>query len=379
MIRTVITGLTTALLLTACVTPPPEEQLSRADEMYGGERERAEQSSRAEVPADVRAQLRRGIESPSRSDRVDLEEPRFAVQAREVPAADFFARLTNDSPFSIVVHPDVTGAVTLNLRDVTLQETLDVVQDIYGFDIRREGRIYRVFPAGLRTETISLNYLSLRRQGISQTSITSGGVAEQGGGGNTRQGAQGTYSGAAAAGPQQLPRQQGAGGAGGMGMTGQSGSMIMSESETDFWKDLESALRGVVGEGQGRSVVVSRQAGLATVRAYPHEIRAAKDFLASAERSLQRQVILEARIVEVELSERYQQGVDWTRLTSRIGDGVSEFSFSGGGVESGSLGGVIGMSFQNQTFSGMLEMLSTQGNVQVLSSPRVTATNNQKQ
>jgi len=152
----------------------------------------------------------------------------------------------------------------------------------------------------------------------------------------------------------------------------------MSESETDFWKDLESALRGVVGEGQGRSVVVSRQAGLATVRAYPHEIRAAKDFLASAERSLQRQVILEARIVEVELSERYQQGVDWTRLTSRIGDGVSEFSFSGGGVESGSLGGVIGMSFQNQTFSGMLEMLSTQGNVQVLSSPRVTATNNQK-
>ena len=162
------------------------------------------------------------------------------------------------------------------------------------------------------------------------------------------------------------------------GRSGQTGSTISSESETDFWQGLQDILEGIIGTDGGRRVVVSPQAGLATIRAYPHEIRAARDFLSAAEQSLQRQVILEARIIEVSLNESYQQGVDWSRITSRIGSGVTEFGFSGGSVDAPSLGGVFGLQFQNQTFNGMIEMLSTQGNVQVLSNPRVTATNNQK-
>lgn len=379
-------GLSTSILiacvmLSGCITKPPEQLADEADhalrtgDLRTGDRTPA--GARAQLPADVRNQLRQSTVASERT-RV-LEEPRFSVQARQVNAADFFAQLTNDSPYSLVVHPDVRGSITVNLRDVTLQEALDVVQDIYGFDIRREGRVYRVFPAGLRTETLSLNYLSLRRQGSSQTSVTSGGVADQQGGvRNNRGGGAATGS---ALGAGNIGNNLGGGlpaGGGMLGLSGQTGSSISSESETDFWEGLQNILEGIVGTDGGRRIVVSPQAGLATIRAYPHEIRAARDFLNAAERSLQRQVILEARIVEVSLNEGYQQGVDWSRITSRIGSGVTQFGFSGSSVDAGSLGGVFGLQFESQSFNGMIEMLSTQGNVQVLSNPRVTATNNQK-
>lgn len=375
-VRMSLSTLLACIILSGCITKPPEQLADEADQALRTGDQRSQAPSRLEgLPSDVRNELRQPLNDRAERSRL-LEEPRFSVQARQVNASDFFAQLTNESPYSLVVHPDVRGSITVNLRDVTLQEALDVVQDIYGFDIRREGRIYRVFPAGLRTETLSLNYLSLRRQGQSQTSVTSGGVADQQGGARGRnQGNLGlSNQGNLGSGPQGgLPA-----GGGATGRSGQTGSTISSDSETDFWKGLQEILEGVVGTGDGRRVVVSPQAGLATVRAYPHEIRAARDFLAAAESSLQRQVILEARIVEVSLNDAYQQGVDWSRITSRIGSGVTEFSFSGGSVDPSSLGGVFGLQFQNQTFNGMLELLSTQGNVQVLSNPRVTATNNQK-
>ncbi|MCC5855982.1 MAG: pilus (MSHA type) biogenesis protein MshL [Idiomarina sp.] len=374
--RYITMGLSASVLLTACISKPPEELSRDANEMLRPGEVRAETPQRRELPSDVRAQLREGMGGRDASVRAMLDEPRFSIQARQMPAADFFGQLTSESPYSVVVHPDVRGSITLNLRDVTLQETLDVVQDIYGYDVRREGRIYRVFPAGLRTETLTLNYLALKRRGMSQTAITSGGVADRGQNNRGAQGGQfGAYSGSDVVGGRGL--QQGIPGGGQIG-SGQTGSMISTESETDFWADLQSVLQGIIGEGEGRHVVVSPQAGLATVRAFPAEIRAARDFLQIAERSLQRQVILEARIVEVTLSDQYQQGVDWSRITTRIGNGLTEVSFGGASVDGGSIGGVLGMSFTNQTFNGMVELLSTQGQVQVLSSPRVTATNNQK-
>lgn len=366
------------IALSGCVTKPPEQLAREAEHaLRTGETDSSVQRtspSRSQLPAAVRQQLRQS--NSVANDRAQLlDEPRFSVQARQMNAADFFAQLTQDSPYNLIVHPDVRGSITVSLRDVTLQEVLDAVQDIYGFDIRREGRVYRVFPAGLRTETVSLNYLSLRRQGQSQTSVTSGGVADQ----QSGLGSRGNLSGALQRNNSEFGSMGGLPAGGGLtGRSGQTGSTISSESETDFWQGLQDILEGIIGTDGGRRVVVSPQAGLATIRAYPHEIRAARDFLSAAEQSLQRQVILEARIIEVSLNESYQQGVDWSRITSRIGSGVTEFGFSGGSVDAPSLGGVFGLQFQNQTFNGMIEMLSTQGNVQVLSNPRVTATNNQK-
>jgi MSHA biogenesis protein MshL len=137
----------------------------------------------------------------------------------------------------------------------------------------------------------------------------------------------------------------------------------------------------MLGEGDGKSVMVTPQAGLVTVRAMPKEIRAVKAFLDVSEEIIQRQVILEARIIEVALDDGYQQGINWGQILANSGSTDFQFSNSAGAIGnniSAALGNVTSLSFINKDFSGVLSLLSTQGNVQVLSSPRVTAINNQK-
>jgi len=158
-----------------------------------------------------------------------------------------------------------------------------------------------------------------------------------------------------------------------------NGSSITSESETDIWSELEEIIEGIIGEGNGRNVVVSPQAGLITINAYPSEIRAAKDFLSSAEERLQRQVILEARIIEVTLSDEYQQGINWQDVLGSAGSTAISYSLSGWLPNSSANGdGIFGISISDRNFNGVIELLQTQGNVQVLSNPRVSASNNQK-
>lgn len=361
------------VILTGCVSRPAEDLQRDASRMLEPGNVQAVDDSLPRLPDSVRQQMRASRDGLSTEAQALLDEPRFSVQARDVDVRDFFTELAAGTPYSLVLHPDVSGRLSLNLRDVTMTEALDTVEQIYGYDIRREGRIYRVYPADMRTITLQLNYLALQRFGSSQTSITSGGVAQM----NPQQGMLGgQYSGGGGQfgnqNMQQSPMLQGQ--QGGMsGRSGQSGSEISTQSVTDFWSDLEAALSGVIGEGGGRRVHVSPQAGIATIRAYPDEIRAARDFLASAERNLQRQVILEARIVEVELSDQFEQGVNWQAITSRLGGGTTTFSLGGNEISN-----AFSTSFSTNSFNGVLQLLQTQGNVQVLSSPRVTATNNQK-
>ncbi|MCC5879010.1 MAG: pilus (MSHA type) biogenesis protein MshL [Idiomarina sp.] len=371
--QTAITLCAAILVLSGCASKPNEELASDAERMLAPGEVRPVSGASQPPPDSVRQQLRASSAGLSAEAESLLNEPRFSVQARDVDARDFFAEIAEGTPYSLVLHPDVSGRLSLNLRDVTMAEALKTVEDIYGYDVRREGRIYRVYPAEMRTTTLHLNYLSLQRFGSSQTSITSGGVAQmnqQQGGMSNQMGMGGGNLGMPTTPGMPMQNQMG----GQTGRSGQSGSEISTRSETNFWSELEDALMSVIGDGGGRRVHVSPQAGIATVRAYPNEIRAAQDFLASAERNLQRQVILEARIVEVALNDQFEQGVNWQAITSRIGDGVTNFGFGGGD----NISGAFSASFSGDNFDGVLQLLQTQGNVQVLSSPRVTATNNQK-
>jgi len=122
-----------------------------------------------------------------------------------------------------------------------------------------------------------------------------------------------------------------------------------------------------------------------TVRALPQEITAVKKFITATESHLHRQVIIEAKIMEVTLSDDFQQGIKWNKVLDQVGSAEIVYSTTGnvvGNVISNTIGGVNSMAFTKQTsssdFSGVIELLQTQGNVQVLSSPRITATNNQK-
>ena len=152
-----------------------------------------------------------------------------------------------------------------------------------------------------------------------------------------------------------------------------------------------------MGQGDGRSVVVDQHSGLVVVRAMPGELRDVKSYLDSAQESLQRQVILEAKIIEVQLNDSYQSGIDWAALSSSsdkvfagqasIIDGNASVFDDGGNFDpAAALNGLDGANFGNlfalggatDDFGVLLRLLSTQGEVQVLSSPRVSTVNNQK-
>jgi MSHA biogenesis protein MshL len=302
-----------------------------------------------------------------------LAEKRLEIAASGVDAQQFFSALVDDSPYSIAVHPDVNGTITLNLKDVTLKEVLLVVESLYGYEIRQQSRIIEVFPAGIRTETIALDYLFLKRTGISSTSINSGGVSENdpNSGNNSNNNSSNGNSNSNSRNSQGGQNSQ----------NSSSGINIYTENESDFWSELKETLNALVGTEKGRSVIVSPQAGLVTVRALPAEIAAVKTFIDNTQENLRRQVIIEAKIMEVTLNDDYQQGVKWDQVLGHVESTDINFSTSGsiaGNAISSALGGTTSLSFLNKDFSGVIELLSTQGNVQVLSSPRITATNNQK-
>lgn len=369
MTRTGIIALA-IIILTACAHQPDRQPVEAQQALQDRSGSRGN-TERPPLPESVRQSLRADHAELREASAQLLAEPRFSISAKGIAAKDFFAGLAADSPYNIVVHPDVSGAITVSLKDVTLTETLDVVSEIYGFDVRKDNRMIQVYPAGLRSETIALDYLALRRMGLSQTSVSSGGVKE-----NDRNNSNSEYG--ANANNNLLGNQGGVNNAG-QNMNGMqsNGSSISSSSETDLWHDLEAILQGIIGPGDGRRVVVAPQAGLVTVTAMPAELRAAREFLESAQKRLQRQVILEARIVEVALNDDYQQGINWNDLFAS-GSSSGAISFAGNGVVGNTLGGVFGMTLNVGDFTGALNLLQNQGNVQVLSNPRVSAANNQK-
>ena len=364
------------LLLSGCQALQPSEIPHEAKAQL----QQAQQAQATKPPAAVQQPLPPAVTQDLLSSNytaVVPELPRFNVSALQADIADVFQSLVADTPYSVLLHPDVSGKVTLQLKQVTLPETMALVKQLYGYDIRQQGLVYKVFPAGLRTETIAVNYLMLQRQGFSSIAVNSGGVSQDSQSGQNGQNGQNNRvnNSSQSAGNNQNQAQFG------QGQQQFNGSTIQSESKTDFWKDLEKAVATLLGDKPERMVVVTPQAGLVTVRGMPEEIATVKAYLGQSEQHLQRQVILEAKIIEVTLDDEFQQGINWQNAMMTLRNTGFNFSTSGGlasNAISSSLGGVTAISFNNADFNGVINLLETQGNAQVLSSPRVTAMNNQK-
>ncbi|MBU3020631.1 pilus (MSHA type) biogenesis protein MshL [Aestuariibacter sp. A3R04] len=372
--RRAITSLITLLLLTGCQSTENESVVARSlkaelEAQLAAERAQAKQRQALEhVPDDVSQAL---APPPAFAGTLLSGPEKYDINAKNVDVNDFFAGMVEGTPYSVAVHPEVTGTVSLSLKQVSLDEVMSLISDLYGYDIQRQGNVFRVLPAGMRTETFAVNYLLMKRDGATQTSIISGGVSQ---GGNNNLNGSGQFSDFNSVGAGSLGSNSGLAG-------NSNGTTINTRTETNFWEDLQASLAAMLGTNDGRAVFVTPQAGLVTVRALPSEIRAIKHFLQVSEQHLQRQVVLEARILEVVLSDGYQQGINWNEIIANVGSTDLSFSTSAGSVGNNvtlEMGGVTSLSFLNRDFSGVLSLLSTQGDVQVLSSPRVTATNNQK-
>ncbi|WP_373949646.1 pilus (MSHA type) biogenesis protein MshL [Vibrio pomeroyi] len=322
-----------------------------------------------ELPSSVQDDLMPQLDSDSVSPGMETVK-RFRIQAKGVEARTFFASLVKGTEYSAAIHPSVSGNLTLNLTDVTLDEVLAVAQDMYGYDIEKRGKVIQVYPAGLRTVTIPVDYLQVKRSGRSLTTITTGTISNSDNSSSSSSSSDSNSSNSSNS-------------SNTSNSTSNGGTEIETTSESDFWPQLEAAVAHLIGSGDGQSVVVTPQASVITVRAYPDEIREVREFLGISQKRLQRQVILEAKIMEVTLSDGYQQGISWSSLSKSIGSGGVVIDRPGGTLPpldaiSSLLGGQTNVTISDGSFEAVLSFMDTQGDLNVLSSPRVTAANNQK-
>jgi MSHA biogenesis protein MshL len=314
--------------------------------------------------------------------------------------------------FNILVHPDVAGTITANLKDVTLVETLDAIRDMYGYDYRIDGTRISIRPLTMQTRLFQVNYLVGNRRGHSNLRVTSTSVANAGNNNQNNQNNQNYQNGQGgatnSANNPNNPNQPGGQG----NFVQMDSSDVSTSSSSDFWNELKSAIEAIVGSKEGgRSVVVSPQSGVLVIRAMPEELRHVDAYLKATQLSVDRQVILEAKILEVELNDSYQSGINWASFASfrgphdnRVstgfvapGSSLTPLPFAGGqppdlstgtGLSASSgfslsnagsaAGAMFGLAFQTSNFAALISFLESQGTVHVLSSPRIAAMNNQK-
>lgn len=366
-----------ALAVAGCTTYRHPEPVQAKDVLKQAMSEQSPTAPLTSLPPSVQSEL---LQLNRPQQPMTIPEKRMRIAAHDVDAVEFFGSLFKGSRYSVAVHPGVAGVISVELKDVTLQEALATVGDMYGFDVQRKGNVFHVYPAGLRTETIPVNYLMMARRGLSRTSVSTGGVtANDNNNGNNNNFDNGLNNSG-------NNNSQG-NTASGDNNTNSNGTRIETDSNNDYWTDLRDALQTLIGTGEGRAVITSPQAGLVTVRAYPKELKAVREFLDQSGEHLKRQVVLEARILEVSLNEGYEQGVDWSGLSASW-DGGKGITGGGSLLDSPiastpnqifrALGGGAGFTISDGNFNVAVSLLKTQGDVNTLSSPRVTATNNQK-
>lgn len=331
-------------------------------------------------------------------------EPRFNLAVNNAPASQVFMALVNGTPYSMVFAPDISGALTLNLKNVTLREALETIRELYGYEYKIQGTRIMIQSNAMQTRIFQINYLANRRQGVSDTRVTSSApsvVNPSGSGSSSSNNVSGSTANNQVS---PVPGNQG-----GTTTRNTDSSRVLTVSENDFWKDLGTALNAIIGGREGQSVIMNPLSGVVLVKAAPSDMRAVENYLRATQVMVERQVMLEAKIIEVRLSESFQTGVNWAKFSghdqrwavgsvapgstlratgtmssSATGVGTSgtvatAVAGKGGALSATSLGkGFFGLAFQSADFAAMLSFLETQGNVQVLSSPRIATVNNQK-
>ncbi len=383
----VLSGLAAAIvLLVGCATPDGRNQTADAIQR---EMSRVVQESAQPDKSDA---VSKALLPPLSATIPKLEagqlETKFDMTVNNTPVNQVFMAIVSGTRYSMLLHPDVSGNISLNLKDVTVFEALEAIHEMYGYDYKVDGARIYIQPLSLQTRIFQVNYLTGLRAGTSSLRVTSGSVSDTPTGGTS--GTTTTTS----------PTSRGL-----------DSSKVSMTSSTDFWEELSKSLAAIVGSEKGRSVVISPMSGVIVVRAMPDELKSVAAYLKASQISIERQVILEAKIIEVQLNDGFQSGVNWaafkngpnsrtsigqvvpggTLVPGTAGAGALTPGALTGGTTIGTVtpgsnlvggasaaGALFGLAFQTSNFAALLNFLETQGNVHVLSSPRIATLNNQK-
>jgi len=296
---------------------------------------------------------------PEPEPRPNLET--YTVIVNQVPVRELLFSMARDAKLNLDIDGDINGKVTMNAIDQTLPQILERLVRQTDIDYRLEDETLYVRADKPRLQLYDVNYLNMSRLSKGSvdvaTEISSTGSDAKGGG---------------------------------SGGGNNSSSTVENESNNEFWKTLIINVAGVLGEEAkisddiqqtSSNILVNRETGVIGVRATSRQHKQIRELLDKVVGSAQRQVMIEATIAEVKLSDHYQAGIDWSMM--RV-DSLGNIDQINQNLLGGSLGTTpfFQLSAQGTTGNGeqlgaTLKALETFGDVKVLSSPKVMALNNQ--
>jgi len=340
------------------------------------------------------------LEAPKNGEAA---EGRFDLSVVDADVRQVVMALVTGTKYSMLMGEDIKGKVTVSLKNSTVMEALDTLRELYGYDHELKGSRIFLKANTLQTRIFNVNYLAASaRDGSSVLAISSSASRSSGG------------SSSSSTSTSTSTTTSGSTSSSGSVSAGSETSKVSMTSKTDFWKTLEDTLKALVGTKDGRTIIVNPMAGLLVISAFPNDFKQIDKYLKETRISVERQVMLEAKILDVELNSDSQSGVNWASFGQSEGGHTkraagligSSNSLKGDGtitpgtgtfantslstalastVTTGLAGtltaaskGFVGLALSTTSFTALLNFLETQGSVSVLSSPRIATLNNQK-
>jgi general secretion pathway protein D len=279
----------------------------------------------------------------------------YTVVVNDVPVKELLFALARDASINVDIHPDVSGLATLNAVDQSLNQILDRLANQLNLRYEINGdnvsiqldtpfvRIYRVDYVNLSRESTTSSSVSTE---IASTSTDAEGGG--GGGGNN------------------------------------SRTTVTSKSEYPFWTTLVETIRNLVsgsGTFEGldaeETVIANPSNSVIMVRATARQHEEVQRYLDEVKAASRRQVLIEATIVEVQLSDGYQAGIDWTALGSSAVSATQSLTGPLAATNLGVAAPFFELDYTSGDINGSVTLLKQFGDTQVLSSPKIMALNNQ--
>jgi len=273
----------------------------------------------------------------------------FTVTVENVAADKLLFALARDAKFNLDIHPGIKGTVTLNAVNQTLPQLLERIAQQVELRYQINGTQLTISPDKPYIHLYQIPYINLSRKSTSEVSIET--EIAQTGKGISSEGNSGSESGGNI-----------------------SNTQILNESSHLFWERIQKNLKAILasdGNVKPYQLIPNPESGLITIRATHKQHKVIQIFIDQLLANVQRQVLIEATIAEVRLSNQYQVGIDWQHLSRNLN--LTQ-SLIGGNLANPPF---YSINSQFGNISATVRLLEQFGKVKVLSSPKIMVLNNQ--
>lgn len=283
---------------------------------------------------------------------------RYTLVLAGAEVRELFLSLAKENDFNLVLSPEVTGTVTMDVKAATAPEIMDEACALLGCRVEVAGSTVRILPPRQVTRIFHLDYLLTSRTGSGSLTAS---TSTSGSGTSSVSGATGTTSAGSSTGESQ------------------SENTVSTEEKLDFWTGIVEEVQSLLSGGEAK-VVLNRATGTLVITDYPARLGEVERYLASLENRSRAGVMIETKIFEVALDDSTQYGINWSALPDLSSLSLSG-SLSGGAtirqtLQSGNTAFQVGV--VGSKFDAFVDALATQGQINVLSTPKVSTLNNQR-